>query len=312
MQCTNNLKQMGIAIHNFHDTNNGIPPLHLCTYRRSFFGAIFPYIEQQALYDLLENTKSDAGGYELVGKCAGLTGQQWWQPSLNRLTDGERAAFGSVSAYLCPSRARSKPAVLTTNDSKTMQGPQTDYAMACSASDISDSSSEAWWSFSNEGALPTQPTGVGASPFRTARCTVNPDYTFNSWQPRDTFSWWRDGMSNQICIGEKNFSNDMFPVGNSSGADYQLDGSYLQCHPGVVGTITRVVHDYRYGTYLASGTNDNGPNGSDPYVWFGTPHPGICNFLFGDGSVHAVSSTTSSDLLAKLVHVSDGDAVTLP
>ncbi|MDR2757589.1 MAG: DUF1559 domain-containing protein, partial [Planctomycetaceae bacterium] len=25
--CTNHLKQMGIAVHNFHDTRNGLPPI---------------------------------------------------------------------------------------------------------------------------------------------------------------------------------------------------------------------------------------------------------------------------------------------
>ncbi|MDR0336029.1 MAG: DUF1559 domain-containing protein, partial [Planctomycetaceae bacterium] len=29
MQCTNHLKQIGVGVHNFHDTNQGLPPLYV-------------------------------------------------------------------------------------------------------------------------------------------------------------------------------------------------------------------------------------------------------------------------------------------
>jgi len=52
-QCTNNLRQMGIALHNYHDVNQSFPmnyrPVTGGTY--SWMQAILPYVEQQNLYN---------------------------------------------------------------------------------------------------------------------------------------------------------------------------------------------------------------------------------------------------------------------
>jgi prepilin-type N-terminal cleavage/methylation domain-containing protein/prepilin-type processing-associated H-X9-DG protein len=61
MQCTNNLKQLGLALHNFHDVNKIFPPAidQLATspstasssiWKASWVPFILPYIEQQALF----------------------------------------------------------------------------------------------------------------------------------------------------------------------------------------------------------------------------------------------------------------------
>ncbi len=60
MQCTNNLKQIGLALHNYHDTNGVFPPN--CTGGGhedhpspwgavSFYVALYPFMEQNALYN---------------------------------------------------------------------------------------------------------------------------------------------------------------------------------------------------------------------------------------------------------------------
>ena len=56
-QCTNNLKQIGLAMHNYHDTHKKFPYGYIesptLLHRRTcWFQEIWPYIEQQALYDL--------------------------------------------------------------------------------------------------------------------------------------------------------------------------------------------------------------------------------------------------------------------
>jgi len=68
-QCTNNLKQIGLALHNYHDTLNCFPPEYIdfgatgvgyrCPEPRwAWGGFILPYIEQQALYDVLDPAKN--------------------------------------------------------------------------------------------------------------------------------------------------------------------------------------------------------------------------------------------------------------
>jgi len=55
MQCTNHLKQIGLAVHNFHDTHNGVVPLGIGANRfTGFWFLVLPYIEQQAAYSRLE------------------------------------------------------------------------------------------------------------------------------------------------------------------------------------------------------------------------------------------------------------------
>ena len=64
-QCQNNLKQLGIALHNYHDAFGKFPPASQWTlltdvtrynhgqYRENWVIMILPYLEQQPVYDAL-------------------------------------------------------------------------------------------------------------------------------------------------------------------------------------------------------------------------------------------------------------------
>jgi prepilin-type N-terminal cleavage/methylation domain-containing protein/prepilin-type processing-associated H-X9-DG protein len=60
MECSNNLKQIGLALQNYHDANGSFPasaewgpgrPPYTLPYHHTWLTAILPYIEQQPLYD---------------------------------------------------------------------------------------------------------------------------------------------------------------------------------------------------------------------------------------------------------------------
>src|SRR6188508_1770723 len=58
MQCANNLKQIGLAAHSFHDNNQSLPPAWIGTNAldpdgwASWAVLLLPYIEQSAQYNL--------------------------------------------------------------------------------------------------------------------------------------------------------------------------------------------------------------------------------------------------------------------
>jgi prepilin-type N-terminal cleavage/methylation domain-containing protein len=61
-QCTNNLKQIGLALHSFHDAKRHLPssgrPLNSSTVRIGVFVHLLPYLEQRSLWDQYDATLS--------------------------------------------------------------------------------------------------------------------------------------------------------------------------------------------------------------------------------------------------------------
>ena len=99
MQCTNNMKQLGIGLHNFHDVNNEIVasswiksvdgkreakgwPRTQQLGRWGYSIEMLPYIEQQAMYDYYINqciTSQNSAGFDGFSKNRGI--EPFWCPS---------------------------------------------------------------------------------------------------------------------------------------------------------------------------------------------------------------------------------------
>ena len=56
-QCKNNLKQMGLALHNYHDTYNGFPNGNIASaaggWGMSWYMRILPYVDQAPVFNKL-------------------------------------------------------------------------------------------------------------------------------------------------------------------------------------------------------------------------------------------------------------------
>lgn len=67
MQCTNNLKQLGLALHNYHDIHQNFPMASATgTGRISVQFRLLPFIEQQNLYDQAEYTNDYHANLDLA------------------------------------------------------------------------------------------------------------------------------------------------------------------------------------------------------------------------------------------------------
>jgi type II secretory pathway pseudopilin PulG len=97
MQCTNNLKQLGLALHNYHDGYKAFPAnaVTITRYykypRMSASVVLLPYMEQQALYEAIREIPDD-GNYS----CA--YGTRGGSNKTVRI-----AWYDQVSAFVCPS-----------------------------------------------------------------------------------------------------------------------------------------------------------------------------------------------------------------
>jgi prepilin-type N-terminal cleavage/methylation domain-containing protein/prepilin-type processing-associated H-X9-DG protein len=55
MQCSNSLKQLGLSMHNYHDTYSKLPARKMIARRLSAFIGLFPFMEQSSLYNRIAN-----------------------------------------------------------------------------------------------------------------------------------------------------------------------------------------------------------------------------------------------------------------
>lgn len=97
MSCSNNLRQQGLALHNYHDTHNSFPfgGRHYITYAgTSWRFALLPYLEQKAIYDL-----DRSSGHQLNTYAGGGS-----NTDINAYRAETRQLFSVVvDGYVCPS-----------------------------------------------------------------------------------------------------------------------------------------------------------------------------------------------------------------
>ena len=168
IQCTNNLKQIGLATHSYHDSNGFLVPAWLGSNALDPDGwapwavLLLPYLEQQSVYDL-------------------------WKLNYPASTQVPAAYQQELSVYHCPSR----PAfVLSVGDFATPGGGLGDYG-ACFGTEASGSNS-------NGAIIPTYDMANSTTTDAAGHPVLKP-----GWRGQLTFLSITDGTSNTLMFGEK-------------------------------------------------------------------------------------------------------------
>lgn len=281
-QCKNNIKQMGLAFHNYHETFNRFPigaqyPIHQANWRVS----ILPYIDQAPLYNTLTQTPASGRGFNSYNGWTGDGGYGTGAGSNASLIN----AF--VAVYKCPSSTLSSFFVGSADGVSPGQTAP-DVGMTMDYVGIGGSYS-------------------GVAPFDTP-AVVNTNYGTmgqNGLLQIGTAMQFRDctdGTSNTIMVGED--SGTIAGVDrrkNLSGGWSGHRGPFLGGGSGYGGGGVVTI---RYGSNPKTAPSFSGSGfNNGPLTSF---HVGGVHALLGDGGVRFISDSINFNTLLQLGCLNDG------
>jgi prepilin-type N-terminal cleavage/methylation domain-containing protein len=319
-QCKDHLKNIGLAVHNFHDNYSGLPPLFLARRRLSFWGVILPYMDGANIYNNISLTTFIPDSYTPM-------------PGVDQGIDEVMTEAGVIPAYICPSRRTASQAFSTLG---AMDGPLGDYAVVMwyhsgkNPKDDTLGGRDDWWNLHDcrTGANLLDNTSqddqnrhnnvfsaIRPAVTKPNNVAVIDEEEINGWKPRDTMSFMVDGTSNTFIVGEKYLApinigkccGDDPGTGGGDGQDgniYYWDGNWKEY------TVARHARsDIPLAPSLDFNANGQpgATDGAARRTAFGSWHPGTIHFLAGDGSVHDVSANMDLITFRRLCNAQDGN-----
>ena len=263
MQCSNHLKQIGLAVHSFHDARGGLPTSRLRCHHGTWANDLWPYLELGAMTEMWDPVKS----FHL-------------QPI-------DRKQF-QVSFYYCPSRRT--PQLSKDGDGRGSRPHEPaalcDYAV-CTGDGVN---SMTQWDYETRDADGVFIIGNSKWP----PCQgVDPDFLYDGQVHLPVkIGDVTDGTSHTIFMGEKHIPTSGFGlVAYYDNSIYNGDFFLTSCRfAGTGHELARNVDEPIRGN-------------------FGSVHPGVCQFLFGDGSVHAVETEVDAAILDMMANRHDGQKI---
>ncbi len=235
ISCQNNLKQIGLAVQNFHIRYDFLPPSRNYDHYTTWAFLILPELEQGALSEELD-------------------------PKLKYYYQSDKARLTSVPTYFCPSRRSGKIHSVSGDDilsryetSPHVPGIVSDYA--CSAG---HGPAGVWnWNTSNGafimGRGETEPPTVPRWDF------APPGAILKQWESQTSFNSILDGTSHTIFIGEKHVREQYTGIAPEDGAIYNGDhpANFSRCGgPGYpIARFPNEDFQTNFGSYHTGGCN---------------------------------------------------------
>jgi len=282
-QCVNNLKQVGLALHNYHSSNDTFPPgaimgqespldCSIGNKQHSVFTMLLPYMELTTLYNAVNIVQPAGGGAPI--------------PAIQ-----QTAWTTQVSSFICPSDSQQVSNISGSGNFYS----QSSYAAMAGTMDI-----WRWYcgcppgidGFYCFGSINLRPTGMFGYNYGFKMAAVT------------------DGTSNTIAVGETSrFLNDPNNTFNGwNRANWFGGGGLGTTRPQVMASSIPTINaglqvpeydqnwvaDPFFWQWLNGDPTTNAPDPNftgQGQFGFRSQHPGGANFLFVDGSVRFLKQT---------------------
>jgi prepilin-type N-terminal cleavage/methylation domain-containing protein/prepilin-type processing-associated H-X9-DG protein len=290
-QCQNNLKQIGLAIHNYHDNKKRLPPDRIVNDWATWAVVILPYLEQDNIFKLWDLRRRYAEQPTSPDPCP-----------------------HNISVYICPSR-RAVPALSVSYTFAAGNGAN----LTARPGGVGDYASVAGTS-NNEGVLRISvPSGTWNNQTISGTGNFNssgPGALVLTWNTKTSFKNIRDGTSNTLLIGEKHIRPNSLQGKNEDRSIF--DGNNQNNFRRFLGRALTSTNPWTYDPndppnplisdpmQQADITDSTTGLLIKPNQCFGSAHPGVCQFVFCDGSVRALPVNLSIDVLTALGLPDDG------
>ncbi|GHT10770.1 hypothetical protein FACS1894170_03440 [Planctomycetales bacterium] len=347
-QCVNNMKQIGLAVHTFHDSHNAVPPICLYAQRPTILMFLLPYIEATSAYSALidhgvfgKATLSATGSIDSSGINTSVWRSEGTDDKFKELTE-----MMALNAYLCPSSHGDKTYTLDGGEPR-LAGAMTDYAAVVAKSgelQTGNGLPDEWhnWSYYCLDLSLSDNCGLGSAadltyyessfvgPFKlpdskflrhgtTIAARIADGWNISDWTYNRKMAAWRDGTSNQLLFVEKHIP--AWANAKTKQPETNWDGGYHYVNRlNQAASVARCVSDTP-NLIATSPTDPNRPNATTDQLpdqrrpgceYLGSSHSGVLNVLLGDGTVHGVSKDALPLVLTQLARTADGEVATLP
>jgi prepilin-type N-terminal cleavage/methylation domain-containing protein/prepilin-type processing-associated H-X9-DG protein len=289
-QCANNLKQIGLALHSYHDNNKALPvgEFNDDNHNWGWGTAILPYIDQGASYNNMMNS-----GWMMIFVPGG--GPNRWTGQALGFNADTLNSIGTIN-----SSAANSPVVAT---------------VLQTALPVYQCPSDVWGGFATGGNGP-----YGKSNYLANMGSDTSGGNWASWnnpngatmngvmmQSNDNYNTWTvkltsisDGTSNTVAVGEVTANYNSYTEAQTGRIPIWAGGNPNFSGQGYQHNYFRLM-DINYPLNLKTTTNAD--------RCFGSQHDNGANFVFADGTVHFLTNNINTVIYMGLGTRNGGEPV---
>lgn len=303
MQCANNLKQLGLGMHNYMSVWAGeyfppgaaAPATASATLRRNpgLFTTLLPYIEMQNVWAQINVNVS----------------------SVDASTDGPSMAFPKytvINTYMCPDyrgpvlKVYTAGGLTTSGAYKCYRGVGGVSTYAQAGDSGNDAAGGLYAAYCSNWGLNTNmppyadwpPSLAGGTGYNSAEGTMPRDGMFSFGVPRRV-SEITDGLSNTLAMGDSYLAYSTL-----QGSLRPWFASNASCNYDVCAVV--------YPINALTDANGTATSGKLNWIPFGSDHTHGVNFVVADGSVSFIADSIDLNLYKALCTVGRGEMAKLP